>query len=61
MLEVVLGRKEDICSAGEKEEDALKERENTWEKGRGRVRGRAHILAQVRNSLGVKVLKPYLK
>lgn len=68
MLEVVLSRKEDICSAagkeeevyfaGEKEEDVLKERENIWEKGRVHVRGRAQILVQVRNSLVVRVFSP---
>lgn len=50
MLEVVLSNKEDFCSAeekergdyftGEKEEEALKDRENTWEKGRVHVRGK---------------------
>lgn len=68
MLEVVLSNKGDICSAeekeggvyfaGEKEEEALKDRENTWEKGRVHVRGKAQIPVQVRNSLLVRVFSP---
>ena len=71
MLEVALSRKEDICSAGgkeeevyfagEREQDALKERENTEEEGRVHVRGRAQIPVQVTNSLAVRVFNPYPK
>lgn len=69
MLEVVLSRKEGICSAGEKEEevwfaeekeeDTLKGRENTWKKGRVHVRGRTWIPVQARKSLVVRVFNPY--
>lgn len=69
MLEMALKRKEGICSAREKEEEVcfeggkeegcLKERENTWKKGRVNVRGRAQILVQVRNSLVIQVFNAY--
>lgn len=39
----------------------MKERENTWEKGRLHVRGRAQIPVWVRNSLVVRLFNPYPK
>lgn len=37
----------------------MKEGENTWEKGRVNVRGRAQILVQVRSSLIIHVFNLY--
>lgn len=68
MLEATLSRKgtcsagekeEEMRFAGEKEEDSLKESENTWEKGRVHVRGREQLRAQVRNTLVARVFNPY--
>lgn len=52
-------KEEWVCLEGEKEEGCLKKRENTWEKGRVNVRGRAQILVQVRNSLVIQVFNLY--
>lgn len=50
---------EEVYFEGGKEEGCLKEGENTWEKGKVNVRGRAQILVQVRSSLEVQVVNPY--
>lgn len=42
-------KEEEVYFEGGKEEGCLKERVNTWEKGRVNVRGRAQILVQVRS------------